>query len=428
MGLFRATIQPMTPTITTTTEQQWQQARALLSAGKAQEALPFLELAADALHAAASFNLGCLHLFSLIAAADKARALPLIRQAAELGHGGAFYQLTMIELSKPDKVPDWQYANECLRKSAERGYPSALRSLAVHWSRNQDESLIKLGTLCLEHAAQAGDIVSLCLLMHRIYAGIGCEKNIIRASAINTLLMHSPLQVDAPATPGNPELAQAVTLAELPTLPMPQLQNDLWHIEPEMLCESPWIGIADNIANAEECYLLRYTGVPHLNPSITAAPDGQRMQVQLRTSFDMVLEEMLEDINLLLLQRRMAMLVDTTPAYSEYMQLLRYQEGQEYRPHRDYLPPSLITPLEEGGAGQRESTVIIYLNDVENGGETEFIELHKKIAPKMGRILAFKNLHPDGSPDTRTLHAGLPVKSGAKWIGTLWIHQGVFRR
>ena len=149
--------------------------------------------------------------------------------------------------------------------------------------------------------------------------------------------------------------------------------------------------------------------------------------MQLRTSFDMVFEEMLDDISLLLIQRRMSNVVGALPAYSEYMQLLRYEDGQEYRPHRDYLPPGMITSLEAGGSGQRESTAILYLNDVAEGGETDFIELDKKIAPVTGRVLAFKNLHADGSPDTRTLHAGLPVMSGSKWIATLWIHQGKFR-
>ena len=409
-------------------EQQWQQARTLLAAGKTTEAVSFLESAANALHPAASFNLGCLHLFALIDVTDKKRGAALIQQAADSGHGGAFYQLAMLELSKPTKEPDWQYANECLQKSAQLGYPTALRSLAIHWSGRADDSLLPLGTLCLEHAALGGDIISLALLMHRLYDGIGCEKNIFRASAINTLLMQSPLTLDAPAAPIPLHFAQATQVAELPELPLPQLQNNRRSLAIEMICESPWICSIDNVINQEESFLLQYTGTPHLRPSITAAPDGQRVQIELRTSFDMMLEEMLEDINILLIQRRMAEIVDTTPAYSEYLQLLRYQNGQEYRPHRDYLPPSLITPLEEGGAGQRESTVIIYLNDVENGGETEFIELDKKIAPKMGRVLAFKNLHADGAPDTRTLHAGLPVKSGTKWIATMWIHQGVFRQ
>jgi prolyl 4-hydroxylase len=409
-------------------EQQWQQARTLLGAGNTLEAIPLLETAASGLHPAASFNLGCLHLFGLIDNPDKKRGAALIEQAADLGHGGAFYQLAIIELSKPTKEPNWQYANECMAKSAQLGHPTALRSLAIHWSRSADSALLKLGTLCLEHAARGGDVISLALLMHRLYDGMGCEKNIFRASAINTLLMQSELQLDAPSAPIPAHFADTQKLDPLPELPISQLHKDDSSSALELLSESPWIGVAENVITQEESYLIRYTGGPHLKRSITAAPDGQLVQVQLRTSFDMVLEEMLEDVNILLIQRRMSAIVDTTPAYSEYLQLLRYQNGQEYRPHRDYLPASLITPLAQGGAGQRESTVIIYLNDVENGGETKFIELDVKIAPKLGRALAFRNLHADGSPDTRTLHAGLPVKSGTKWIATMWIHQGVFRQ
>jgi prolyl 4-hydroxylase len=411
-----------------TIEQQWQQARALIGNGNTSAAVPLLESAAAALHPASSFNLGCLHLFGLIDAADRERGKLLIGQAAELEHSGALYQEAMLELAKPAKQPDWQYANECLRKSAELKYPTALRSLAVHWSHVQDEPLRRLGTLCLEHAATGGDMVSLALLMHRLYSGIGCEKNILRASAINTLLLESEIPVENPLNRAHTHFANAGQIAALPALPMPQLQNDCRPPAADMINASPWISVSDHVINQEESYLLQYIGAPHLSPSITAAPDGQRVQVRLRTSFDMMLEEMLEDINLLLIQRRMAAIVGTTPAYSEYLQLLRYQIGQEYRPHRDYLPGSLITPLEEGGAGQRESTVIVYLNDVKAGGETEFLELDKKIAPKMGRVLAFRNLHADGSPNTRTLHAGLPVSSGTKWIATMWIHQGVFRK
>jgi prolyl 4-hydroxylase len=411
-----------------TIEQQWQQARALIGSGNVLAAIPLLEAAVTALHPAASFNLGCLHLFGLIDAADRERGGFLVGQAAELGHAGALYQMAMLELAKPSKEPDWQYASECLRRSAELKYPTALRSLAVHWSRSKDESLHSLGNLCLEHAAVGGDLMSLALLMHRLYMGFGCEKNILRASAINTLLLESAIPVENPVNRTPPHFAQARQIAELPALPMPQLQDDCRPSSVEIVCESPWVRLSDHVINQEESFLLQYTAAPHLLPSITAAPDGRRVQVELRTSFDMMLEEMLEDINVLLIQRRMAAIVDTTPAYSEYLQLLRYQNGQEYRPHRDYLPPSLITPLEEGGAGQRESTVIVYLNDVKAGGETEFLELNKKIAPKMGRVLAFKNLHADGSPDTGTLHAGLPIKSGTKWIATMWIHQGVFRK
>lgn len=413
---------------TESSEQAWQEARALLAKGKTAESVIFLERATQAQHPAASYHLGCLHLFELIEAADKQRAGQLIQQAADAHHGPAYYQLAMMALGTPDKIPDWQHANTCLHKSATLKYPVALRALALHWSRSHDHALLQLSTLCLEHAAQAGDMLSLALLMHRLYQGHGCEKNILRASAINTLLMQSNIEVEPAISPTHPHFAQPLHLPDLPELPIPTLQEDDFEQPVEIISESPWVCVSDNLLNEEECHLLRYLGAPYLKPSITADPDGKLVQVQLRSSFDMVLNEFLEDISLLMAQRRMAALMGTTPAYSEPLHLLRYQNGQEYKPHRDYLPPSLILPLEQGGPGQRESTAIVYLNTMKSGGETEFLEINKKIAPKMGRVLGFKNLLPDGSPDTRTLHAGLPVKFGTKWIATLWIHQGVFRK
>lgn len=415
---------PSTPN----SQQHWQQARALLAAGKVIEALPLLELASAAGHPGASYNLGCLQLFRLIPDADKERGLRLIRQAADHGYGAAFFQLAITELGKPDSEPDWQYANECLWRSAQLKHPVALRTLAIHWSRHREDSLTRLGTLCLEHAAEGGDMISLALLMHRLKLGVGCDENPVRANAINTLLMQTDLPIEAPATRVNPDLAPLPALPELPELPLPDLANGFWKADVRILSESPWVVVAEDVLNQEECRLVYYSGGPQVERSVTTDPDGNLVKVQLRTSHETVFIEAQEDINLLLIQRRMASLVDKTPAYSEPLHLLRYENGQEYRPHRDYLPQSLVLPINEGGPGQRDATVIAYLNDVGDGGETEFLELGKKIAPKTGRVLAFRNLLADGSPDMRTLHAGRPVASGTKWIATMWIHQGVFRK
>ncbi|MGH8051266.1 MAG: 2OG-Fe(II) oxygenase [Arenimonas sp.] len=408
--------------------RQWQQAREMLAAGKIAESVPLLASATAALHPEATFHLGSLHMFGLIEAADKKRGLQLIQKAADLGQSAAFYQLAVHELSKPDKTPDWQYANECLWRSAQSKYPPALRSLAIHWSSSPEQSMLALGTLCLEYAAEGGDMVSLGLLMHRLRHGVGCPANPQRANAINTLLLQTDLPVENPMAQVNPELAPPENLLALPSLPKPDLAGGFWKTDVTVLSESPWVAIADNVLNQEECHLVYYSGGPQVERSITADPDGNLVKVQLRTSSEMVFHDAEEDISLLMIQRRMAGLVNKTPAYSEPLHLLRYENGQEYRPHRDYLPQSLISSLDEGGPGQRDSTVIVYLNEIAHGGETEFLELDKKIAPKTGRVLAFNNLHPDGTPDTRTLHAGLPVRSGTKWIATMWLHQGIFRR
>ena len=56
----------------------------------------------------------------------------------------------------------------------------------------------------------------------------------------------------------------------------------------------------------------------------------------------------------------------------------------------------------------------IYLNDVEDGGETEFLHFSKRVKPKTGRIVIW----PAGFP---YLHRGNPPLSGEKYILTSWM-------
>jgi hypothetical protein len=42
-------------------------------------------------------------------------------------------------------------------------------------------------------------------------------------------------------------------------------------------------------------------------------------------------------------------------------------------------------------------------------------------------VVLFDNVGPDGRPDADTLHAGLPVERGEKWLGTLWLRERPLR-
>jgi hypothetical protein len=72
-------------------------------------------------------------------------------------------------------------------------------------------------------------------------------------------------------------------------------------------------------------------------------------------------------------------------------------------------------------AGQRVVTFIIYLNDDYQGGETHFPRLGLSHRGRAGDALYFANTGPDGAPDPRTLHAGLPPTAGEKWLFSQWI-------
>ncbi|MDE2071088.1 MAG: 2OG-Fe(II) oxygenase, partial [Gammaproteobacteria bacterium] len=82
--------------------------------------------------------------------------------------------------------------------------------------------------------------------------------------------------------------------------------------------------------------------------------------------------------------------------------------------------------LVDGRGGQRQTTLFVYLNDVEAGGETDFPLLHACVLPAQGKAVKFVNLDAHGEPDTRTLHAGKPVIRGEKWLLTVWFRQRPF--
>jgi len=56
----------------------------------------------------------------------------------------------------------------------------------------------------------------------------------------------------------------------------------------------------------------------------------------------------------------------------------------------------------------------IYLNDVEEGGETEFLNFSKRVQPKKGRIVIWPAAFP-------YVHRGNPPLSGEKYILTSWM-------
>ncbi len=66
---------------------------------------------------------------------------------------------------------------------------------------------------------------------------------------------------------------------------------------------------------------------------------------------------------------------------------------------------------------------MIYLCDVEEGGETNFPRLGLKVPPRRGTLLIWNNMRPDGSPNGETVHAALPVMRGTKYVLTRWYRE-----
>lgn len=122
-----------------------------------------------------------------------------------------------------------------------------------------------------------------------------------------------------------------------------------------------------------------------------------------------------------MIERRIADLTGFEESWGETVQGQRYQPGQEFRPHFDWFEPEgEYWPYERAHGGQRSWTVMAYLNDVEEGGETEFPKLGASIPPQRGALLAWNNARRDGRPNPATLHAARPVVRGTKYVITKW--------
>jgi prolyl 4-hydroxylase len=109
---------------------------------------------------------------------------------------------------------------------------------------------------------------------------------------------------------------------------------------------------------------------------------------------------------------------------SEPLQGQRYAPGQEFKPHTDtFEPGGYDFYLHTTDRGQRTWTAMIYLNEPEDGGATRFKAIGKTIQPETGKLLAWNNLLPDGRPNPATLHQGMKVRRGTKYVLTKWFRE-----
>jgi hypothetical protein len=130
------------------------------------------------------------------------------------------------------------------------------------------------------------------------------------------------------------------------------------------------------------------------------------------------------DLILLLATARIGATLKVPLQVMEPTNFLHYEVGQEFVPHHDYLDEAEPGYAEDmARRGQRVSTFLVYLNQGFEGGETDFPAIGLRHKPARGGALWFHNLHPDGRPDRRTLHAGLPPGVGEKWILSQWIRR-----
>ena len=113
----------------------------------------------------------------------------------------------------------------------------------------------------------------------------------------------------------------------------------------------------------------------------------------------------------------------------EMIQIVKYDEGGQFIEHFDNCdhPDKEYCDRVNHWAGPRRATLLMYLNDDFEGGETVFPKIDLTVKPETGKAILFWTTKDGDKILPESIHKGNPVKKGNKWIATKWTHPGEWR-
>lgn len=185
----------------------------------------------------------------------------------------------------------------------------------------------------------------------------------------------------------------------------------LARVAAEIVSDDPRITIHRGLFSAAECRYLTLLGTPWLERAMVIdEATGAGVLDAIRDADTSSFPPLAEDLVVQQINACIAAASGTDSKWGEPLTILRYQPGQQYRPHHD-----------AGKGAARHWTALIWLNDDYDGGETDFPDVGMRVKGGVGDLLLFRNVTADGAPDARMMHAGLPVTRGVKWMASRWI-------
>lgn len=193
------------------------------------------------------------------------------------------------------------------------------------------------------------------------------------------------------------------------------------------------IQVIDNVFSEKECEQIIQLGLPRLKPAQVMGKNNQKEIHHSRTNEIAFVSSDEHPVlsKFIRMASRLAKdhLGKTASVLShEDPQILRYRIGEFYGAHFDHCDENTKVcqeDLQSRNGQKRVATVLIYLNNVEQGGETKFPAFpgSPAIKPVRGRCVVFSNL--DTMDQTKThplsLHEAVAPVSGEKWAVNVWL-------
>ncbi len=339
------------------------------------------------------------------------RARKLFERAALAGNRQAEVELGLIALQGLAGDVDVIAATEHFDRAARLDSSEAHYWLALLALSDPEPRLAGTFFRHLAQSVHGGNVRALCALGINTGSAAALSRASAAGDGLSTELLKT-LKGTVSFAPDNliGELEQK--LARAPKLSEPMLGKP--------------VRTLDGVLTALQANYLTLAARPNLRPALVRDPKGGRpVQLPFRTNSATTIPSNHGNLAVRLIERALIQPTGMGLLHAEDLGLLHYGVGEEYKPHRDYLHDiNLIGP---NTPGQRVRTIFCYLNEVELGGETEFLHWNQRVSPKLGRAVVFDNVK-DGKVDPDSVHAGLPVLAGEKWLATFWLRERPVRK
>lgn len=292
-------------------------------------------------------------------------------------------------------------AASALKQAESAGDALAARELALWCLTGQlIRRDLKASRALFERAAALGEPTSAAIARAFIAGGVGGPSD-------------WPQAVKLLSEAQEPEAAEQLALIE--AMALTDSGEPAGEFRSEQLSETPAIRVFPGLFTRAECDYLIHAAKPLLQPSIVIDPQtGAHVPNPVRTSSGASFPFVDENPAIHALNRRLAAASGTDVRAGEPLWVLHYAPGQQYRQHSDALPG--VAPSQ-----QRVMTFLVYLNEDYDGGATTFPAAGVEFRGQVGDGLLFRNASADGTPDPRSVHAGLPVTRGIKHLASRWI-------
>lgn len=374
-------------------------------------------------HAAHQVYLSRLHLMGAGVPREIDAAMHWLKQAIAQGYASAYGERAAILAQGYAGGIDVPAAWKDLLKAAKLGDAPSQRQVGVFACLYGDEMQ---GKAFLTMAAKHGDEPAQILLGDLAWEGGDSEAAAYwYARASENPLASWRMRVHAlsppKTTPTSDDLlppdAWSALAAINPLQPL-QPRTEQRHGDPSVMV----------LAGAIPRLLCRYVmavGAGLIRESDVVDPETGKSKVDpYRTGFHHQFMSGLCDFTVAMFDHHIAAQTQTRPQQGEPLTLLVYRPGQQYKPHWDHLVDTMAESFSRiGRSGNRDYTALVTLDDQFTGGATRFTRLNIEVRLAPGDMLVFGNLDAHGNRHDDSMHAGMPVEEGVKWLASKWIRQ-----